>query len=310
VRLVVFGAGGVGSIFGAHLARAGHDVLLIGRRPQVLAVERDGLRIEGLTNMTVRPRVAEKLRPGERATMVLLTVKSYDTREAGLAIARAMGPRPILSLQNGLGNLEALEAGLSEGGWTTPRLNIAIGVLSWGVTFINYGHVRHAGAGNLILGDLAGGRAAKRFASLFEGVGIPTQYTDDILRAVWRKVIINCAINPVTADHRVPNGELLSDPLRGQAIALMREAMEVAAAEGYRFAEHEIEDELFRVLRLTAENRSSMLQDVLRGKRLELEALNGAILERGRKHGMKLPYTERIVKRLRAKQPQTATPTS
>ncbi len=301
VRLVVFGAGAVGSIFGAHLARAGHDVLLIGRRPQVMAVERDGLRIEGLTNMTVRPRVAESLRPGERATMVLLTVKSYDTQEAARAIARAMSPRPILSLQNGLGNLEDLERGLGEGGWASPRLNIALGVLSWGVTFVNYGHVRHAGAGSLVLGDLAGGRAAKRFASLFEGVGIPTQYTDDILRAVWKKVIINSAINPVTADHRVLNGELLTDPLRGQAVALMREALEVAAAEGYRFAEHEVEEELFRVLRLTAENRSSMLQDLLRSKKLELDALNGRILELGAKHGMRLPYTERIVKRLRAR---------
>jgi 2-dehydropantoate 2-reductase len=302
MRLVIFGAGAVGSLFGAHLARAGHDVLLVGRREHVKAVERDGLRIEGITNMTVRPRVAETLRPGERATMVILTVKSYDTEEACRQIARAMSPRPILSLQNGLGNLELMEKGLHSGGWTTPRLNIALGVLNWGVTYMSAGHIRHAGTGQLVLGDLSGGRAAKRFASLFEGVGIPTHYQDDILRAVWKKVIINCAINPVTADHRVLNGELLTDPLRGQAVSLLREALEVASAEGYSFAEHELEEELFRVLGATAENRSSMLQDVLRAKPTEIDALTGVVLRRGAAHGLKLPHSERIYKRLMAKQ--------
>jgi 2-dehydropantoate 2-reductase len=305
MRLVIFGAGGVGSLFGAFLARAGHDVLLVGRKEHVQWIERDGLRVEGVTNMTVRPRVASALRAGERATMVILTVKTYDTENACRTIARAMSSRPILSLQNGLGNLEAMERGLSAGGWTTPRLNVALGVLSWGVTFQGPGHILHAGTGSLVLGDLSGGRAAKRFASLFEGVGIPTQYTDDIVRAIWRKVIINAAANPVTADHRVINEELLNEPLRGQAIALMREALEVSAAEGYPFPEHEIEEELFRVLRQTAQNRSSMLQDVLRGRPTEIEAISGAILERGQRHGLKLPYTERIYRRLKAKQPPT-----
>ncbi len=304
MRLVVFGAGAVGSLFGAHLARAGHDVLLVGRKEHVKAIERDGLKVEGITNMTVRPRVAESLRPGERATMVILTVKSYDTSDACKAIARSMSPRPILSLQNGLGNLEAMEEGLQGGWWSTPRLNIALGVLNWGVTYLNAGHIRHAGSGSLVLGDLSGGRAAKRFASLFEGVGIPTQYNDDVLRAVWKKVIINCAINPVTADHKVLNGELLTDPLRGQSVSLMREALEVASAEGYPFPEHEVEEELFRVLRLTAENRSSMLQDALRGKPTEIEALSGVVLQLGSAHGLKLPHTERIFKRLMAKQPK------
>jgi 2-dehydropantoate 2-reductase len=304
MRLVVFGAGAVGSLFGAHLARAGHDVLLVGRKEHVKAIERDGLRVEGITNMTVRPRVAETLRPGERATMVILTVKSYDTQAAAKAIAQSMSPRPILSLQNGLGNLEAMEEGLHQGGWTTPRLNIALGVLNWGVTYVNAGHIRHAGSGALVLGDLSGGRAAKRFASLFEGVGIPTQYKDDVMKSVWKKVIVNCAINPVTADHRVPNGELLTDPLRGQAISLMREALEVSAAEGYPFPEHEVEEELFRVLRLTADNKSSMLQDALRGKPMELESMSGVILKLAAQHKLKLPHTERIYKRLLAKQPK------
>ncbi len=301
MRLVIYGAGGVGSLLGAYLARSGHDILLITRKPHLEAIERDGLRVDGLTNMTVRPRVATSLRTGERSTMVILTVKSYDTEKAAAEISKALVPRPVLSVQNGLGNLEALERGLSHGGWANPRLNIALSVFSWGVTFVEPGHVRHAGTGTFLIGDFAGGRAARRFASLFEGVGISAQFTPDILRAVWRKTIINAAINPVTALFRVSNGELLTEPLRSHALALMREAMEVAAAEGFRFAEHEMEEEFFRVLERTSTNLSSMLQDVQRNKRTEVDSISGAILERGARHNMKLPYTEKVVKRLRSR---------
>ncbi|MCL4324281.1 MAG: 2-dehydropantoate 2-reductase, partial [Candidatus Thermoplasmatota archaeon] len=297
MRLVVFGAGAIGSILGAYLARSGHDILLIGKKPQVDAIERDGLRIDGLTNLTVHPRVAENLRSGERSAMVILTVKSYDTEDACYKISRALTPRPILSVQNGLCNLTAMEKGLTKGGWANPRLYIALSVLSWGATLLDYGRIRHAGTGPFLVGDFAGGRAAKRFASLFEGVGISTVFTQDILSAIWRKAIINAAINPVTALYKVPNGEVLAEPLRSQSLALLHEALEVARAEGYRFAEHEMEEEFFRVLERTSANQSSMLQDVTRGKRTELDAISGEILARGAAHGMKLPRTERVVKK-------------
>lgn len=303
MRLVIFGAGAVGSLLGAFLARTGHDILLIGRKAQIEAIDREGLHVDGLTTLTVHPRVAESLRPGERSAMVILTVKSYDTEQACYEISKAVSPRPILSVQNGLGNLEAMERGLSRGGWSNPRLYIALSVLSWGVTLVDYGHVRHAGTGSFLMGDFAGGRAAKRFASLFEGVGISTQYTNDILSAVWKKAVINAAINPVTALYKVPNGEILTEPLRSQALTLMHEAMEVARAEGYPFAEHEMEEDFFRVLEKTSTNLSSMLQDVNRGKKTELDNISGVILSLGAKHGMKLPRTEKIVKRLKTRSP-------
>lgn len=301
MRLVIFGAGAVGSLLGAYLARSGHDILLVARKPHLEAVEREGLRVDGLTNMTVRPRVSATLRTGERSTMVILSVKSYDTEAASREISKALIPRPILSVQNGLGNLEAMERGLARGGWANPRLNIALSVFSWGVTLVEPGHVRHAGTGTFLIGDFAGGRAARRFASLFEGVGISAQYTPDILKAIWKKTLLNAAINPVTAIYKVPNGELLTEPLRSHALALMREAMEVAAAEGFRFAEHEMEEDFFRVLERTSTNLSSMLQDVMRNKRTEVDAISGAILARAAKHGMKLVYTEKIVKRLKGR---------
>jgi 2-dehydropantoate 2-reductase len=298
--LVIYGAGAIGSLLGAFLARSGHDILLIAKKEQADAIERDGLHVDGLTNLTVHPRVAENLRSGERSAMVILTVKSYDTEEACFRISKALTPRPILSVQNGLCNLEAMERGLSKGGWSNPRLYIALSVLSWGATLLSHGRVRHAGTGPFIVGDFAGGRAAKRFASLFEGVGISTQYTHDILSAVWRKAIINAAINPVTALYKVPNGEVLTEPLRSQSLALLHEALEVARAEGYRFAEHEMEEEFFRVLEKTSTNFSSMYQDVMRHKRTEIDAISGQILALGGKHGMKLPRTERVVKKVKS----------
>ena len=303
MRLVIYGAGAIGSLLGAFLARSGHDILLIAKKPQADAIERDGLRVDGLTNLTVHPRVAENLRSGERSAMVILTVKSYDTEDACYRISKSLTPRPILSVQNGLCNLEAMEKGLSKGGWSNPRLYIALSVLSWGATLLDQGRVRHAGTGPFLVGDFAGGRAAKRFASLFEGVGISTQYTHDILSAVWRKAIINAAINPVTAIYKVPNGEVLTEPLRSQSLALLHEALEVARAEGYRFAEHEMEEEFFRVLEKTSTNFSSMYQDVLRNKRTEIDAISGQILTLGSKHSMKLPRTERVVKKVKSLAP-------
>ncbi len=303
MRLVIYGAGAIGSLLGAFLARSGHDILLIAKKPQADAIERDGLRVDGLTNLTVHPRVAENLRSGERSAMVILTVKSYDTEDACYRISKSLTPRPILSVQNGLCNLEAMEKGLSKGGWSNPRLYIALSVLSWGATLLDHGRVRHAGTGPFLVGDFAGGRAAKRFASLFEGVGISTQYTHDILSAVWRKAIINAAINPVTAIYKVPNGEVLTEPLRSQSLALLHEALEVARAEGYRFAEHEMEEEFFRVLEKTSTNFSSMYQDVLRNKRTEIDAISGQILTLGSKHNMKLPRTERVVKKVKSLAP-------
>jgi 2-dehydropantoate 2-reductase len=157
-----------------------------------------------------------------------------------------------------------------------------------------------------LLADYAAGRHADGVATTFRAAGIPVRVEQDREREIWRKVLVNAAINPVTADHGIPNGRLLLDPYRGQALQLLDEALSVAQAEGVRFTDTDAQRELWRVVRATSDNRSSMLQDLDRGRRTEIDSISGAILDLGRQRGLSLPATDRIVQRIHSKEPHPA----
>jgi 2-dehydropantoate 2-reductase len=115
---------------------------------------------------------------------------------------------------------------------------------------------------------------------------------------------VNAAINPITADQGIENGALLKEPWRGQAERLLREAQAAARAEGFDFSDEEADRELWRVVRATAQNRSSMLQDLDRGRPTEIEAISGEILAAGGRHGIDLPQTRRALQRIRRREAQ------
>ena len=172
-------------------------------------------------------------------------------------------------------------------------------VNSYGATWLGPGRVRYAGAGEILLPASGGsGSPAERAASAFVSAGFEVRRVPEIRREVWRKLLVNAAVNPVTADHNVVNGALRKDPLRGQALRLLREAQGVARAEGFDFPDEEADAELWRVVRATAENRPSMLQDVDRGRPTEVEWIDGALLAIGARHGLDLPETRRALERV------------
>jgi 2-dehydropantoate 2-reductase len=267
VRIVVFGAGAVGSRFAAALARAGDSVLVVGRPAHVVAIAANGLVVDGEPGPPVRIEARSELPAGVRADVVLLTVKSYDVEVAGRAIANAFPhPVPVVALSNGLGIEAALAKGLAEGGWRSPGDWTIRGVHTVPARLVGPGHVAPTGSG------------------------------------VWRKALVNAAINPVTADHGIPNGRLAEEPWRGQALGLLREALQAAAAEGYPFDPAESERAVFGVVRATAENRSSMLEDLEHGRPTEVEAISGALLAAGRRHGIPMPATERAIVRIHTRE--------
>ncbi|HUI38720.1 MAG TPA: 2-dehydropantoate 2-reductase, partial [Thermoplasmata archaeon] len=231
---------------------------------------------------------------------VILTVKTFDLEAAGMAIARGIdAPTPVLALQNGLGIEARLAASLTSGGWPVAERQVVRGVNTIPATFLGPGRVRLAGDGEVVLGR--SGASDGGFASLLGGAGVRVRLVDSIDREVWKKALVNAAINPVTADHGLENGALVRDPWRGQALGLLHEARAVAEAEGFPFAAVDAEGELFRVVRATARNRSSMLQDLDAGRPTEVDAISGALLEIGRGHGLRLPNTERAVARIRTR---------
>ena len=167
------------------------------------------------------------------------------------------------------------------------------------------GCVRATGTGEVIL-PTPGGRGAlagpiELFKELLRGAGLTVRTSSDIDREVWRKALLNAAINPVTALHGVPNGRLIDGSLRSEAVALLTEARAVARAQGFVFGEAEATREFERVVRATSENRSSMLQDIDRGRPTEIEAISGELLRLGAVHGLDLPHTRAACVAVRAR---------
>ena len=309
MHVVVFGAGAVGTLFAARLTHARHQVTLVARPESVLQITAQGLTVEGTRPCHV-PGVAVGTVPTDRPVdALLLGVKAYDVRGACADIARRRPhPVPLLLPQNGLGIEERAVDGLTTGGWADPSPWVVRAIHSIPATLLGAGRVRQAGDGEILLPaeSVPPTPAVETWASLLSGLGYPVRRTTVLAREVWRKALVNAAINPVTADHGIPNGWLQRDPYRGQALQLLSEARAVAEAEGHAFREEELESDLWRVVRATAANRSSMLQDVERGRRTEVEEISGEILSRGRAHGLDLPATRRAVERLRRRSPAPA----
>jgi len=303
VKVVVVGAGAVGSLFGARLFAAGESVELVGRPDHVEAIRERGLRILNRTEEVFRVPARTQLPVGESPDAILLTVKAFALRSAAAAVARAFPrPRPTLLPQNGLGIESLAQPALAAGGWPVPAHWTVRAVHSVPVTWVAPGVIREAGTGEILLPDPATagalGPRVEQFRDLLHRARFAVRTVPDFDREVWRKVLVNAAINPVTAVQGVPNGRLLDGAPRTEAIRLLREALSAARVAGFDFAEEEAIQEFERVARATAENRSSMLQDLDRGRPTEIEAISGEILRIAGAHGLDLPATRAIIEEI------------
>jgi len=288
--VVVLGAGSLGSLIGGLLARE-HDVTLVGRDPHVRAIREDGLRIEGEITETVRP--AARTDAPESADLAVVCVKAFDTPAAAEALS-GTDLEACLSLQNGMGN----EATLAD------RLGATVlaGTCTYGAMRPDPGAVRCTGVGEITVGARAGGpsRAADRAGEAFEAAGLVTTVAEDMPRRLWEKLAVNAGINATTALARVDNGALLDGDASGVATAAGREVARVARAEGIDLPESAATAAVESVAGATADNTSSMRQDVLAGRRTEVDAIGGYVLERAREHGLEVPVNETMTRLLRA----------
>ena len=300
MNVIVLGAGAVGSLFGAKLARSGHTVTLVGRAAHVAAVRDHGLVVRNEHEEIVRLSAEVELRPGTKAEAALVTVKSFDLAAAMQELAEAISaPVPTLMPQNGIGIEVRAEAALRKGGWHDPKPWMVRAVHSVPVTWLEPGVVREAGTGEILLA-LPHGRGPsddciRLFEQLLRGAGFQVRLSPEFDRDVWRKLLVNAAINPLTAVRRVVNGALLEGEAHRTALALLGEACTAARAAGFDFTEDEAVREFERVARATAQNRSSMLQDLDRGRPTEIDAISGELLRVAARHGLSLPATRAIV---------------
>jgi len=307
-RVLVAGAGALGSVFGGFLCRAGYEVTILGRAPHVEAIARDGLHIDGIWGEHHIRGLHCATDPEALAgpfDAILIAVKSFDTAAIAARVEPLLAETGVaISLQNGLGNVEALEACMG-----APRV---IGArIIFGTILTSPGAARvTVYADPVLVGawqpDLHPARdaAARYWAAAFAGSGIPSQYTHQLQAALWAKVFYNAALNPLGALLGVHYGALAEDAeTRAVMDEVIGEAFGVARAEGVELPWQEAAAyrAVFydRLVPITFDHRSSMLQDLERGRRTEIEAINGAVWRRGERHSILTPYNETLTRLVR-----------
>lgn len=306
MKIAFVGPGAIGCLFAAHCAEAGLEAVLVDRHPErARRIARAGVLLSagGRTRRVRVPAVADPAAVGV-CEFVCFCVKAYDTAEAARAAAPLVGPATVaVSLQNGLGNREAIAAAL-------PGTPVLCAVTAQGATLTRPGEVRHAGWGPTSVAAADAGPAAERraarFADLLRAAGLEAAVEPEVEPMLWSKLILNAAVNPVTALAGVPNGTLLErEELRAPALAAAREGQAVARARPVRLLYEDAAAEALRLCALTRENESSMLQDLRQGRRTEIEAITGVIVNEGRRLGLDVPTHEDLLRRVRAQEERT-----
>ena len=282
-RVIVLGAGAIGSYYGALLSRKS-DVLLVGRPSHVEAINSKGLTLSGEAEGIFKVKAVAEVEDVPTGSLILLTTKAYDSEEAIRSIKGRLGRDVvILVLQNGLGN-EEIVRGIIRGGAEVVR-----GLATSGVEFTEPGKIVVRLVGETVLGR---SRTGERIADLFNKCGLKTRLTEDMSFEVWSKLAMNCVINPLSAILRVPDKDVAADSLRGLRRSIFEECVAVGRAEGVRLDMSLLEG-LERVIP-TYENYSSMCQDIMKGKQTEIDFINGKVVEMGRRHGIQTPANEVI----------------
>jgi 2-dehydropantoate 2-reductase len=280
MKIAVMGAGAVGCYYGFKLARGGHDVLLIGRPQHVEAIERQGLRLETQTfDEHIRVSASTEESAVQGAQLVLFCVKSTDTESAAAAIKPFLAPDTlVLSLQNGVENADRLRALLQQ--------EVVAAAVYVGTEMAGPGHVRHHGRGELVIEQL---KASDHIARALIAAGVPTDISDNVRGALWAKLILNCAYNALSAITQLPYGRLVKgEGITGVMGNLVDECVAVARADGLTIP-GDVDVDVRKIAQTAAGQYSSTAQDLARGKRSEIDHLNGLIVRRGEALGIATP---------------------
>ncbi|MFA7505897.1 MAG: 2-dehydropantoate 2-reductase [Burkholderiaceae bacterium] len=292
MKIAVMGAGAVGCYYGARLHQAGHEVVLIGRPALVEAVNERGLRLQSKDFDGFLPLSAsDSAQAITGAGLVLFCVKSGDTESAGAAMKPHLAADPtVLCLQNGVGNAERLTAVL--GREAVPA------VVYVATEMGGPGHVVHHGRGELVIGPSAGSEEAAR---LLSEAGVKTRVTASVQDALWAKLTVNCAYNALSALTQLPYGELLARPgFREIMTDVIGECQAVCKASGATLPGSILADTLAIADTMPAQ-RSSTAQDVARGRRSEIDFINGYVLREGERLGIATPVNRVLHALVRAK---------
>jgi 2-dehydropantoate 2-reductase len=291
MHFLVVGPGAMGCLFAAGLKRAGFEVTLLDYLPErARQINNQGIVVQGVTGeYTVKvPAVADRI--SAQPDFVLICVKSYTTKQAAEKIKPWLSPEAfVVTLQNGVGNLEILEA-------IFGKKKVFGGITAQGSTLLGPGKIRHAGQGETIIGpEEDPGSPLERIISAFNTAGFKTRSIKNVVDLIWGKLIINVGINVLSGLTRLKNGRLAElDGTRWVMENAVKEAVAVAHAKNIRLPYPDPLARVMEVCRDTAENIASMLQDVLKQRVTEVDFINGAIVREGIALGIPTPVNHTL----------------
>jgi 2-dehydropantoate 2-reductase len=296
-RVAVLGAGAVGSYFGGMLARSGVNVTLIARPAHVEAIRRNGLFLDTVTFQEhVSVAASTDLSVAHDADFVLFCVKTLDTEDAARSLAPHLAPdATVVSVQNGVDNVPRIRS--------ASGINALPAVVYVAAALPEPGHVKHSGRGELIVGEFSGTAhqspqqppRAERFAALWAAAGVPCRLSQNIEVDLWTKMVMNCAGNAITAIAQTSFAHAARNVQTREVMRMViDEAVAVGRAAGVQLSESGWVEKGIKNAEGLGDATSSMAQDIGRGKRTEIDSLNGYIVRRGTVLGVPVPVNSTL----------------
>ena len=294
MKILIMGAGAVGLFYGARLQRAGDDVYYCARGENLRVLHERGLEVKSFQgDFNLQVKATGDPREFAPYELILFCVKSYDT----IATARLLDGclaegGAVMTIQNGVENEAALCTVL-------PRESVMGGNARVGAELTAPGKLLHTASGIIEFGELDGSETprAQRMAEAFKRAGVFGQFTRDLKSVRWKKLMGNNGTNTVSALARCTLGEMFAEPESDALVLrLINETAMVGRAEGAKISAEDV-DALYNVARNFSNAsaiKTSTLQDLERGKRLEYDAISGAVVRAARRHGLSVPATETV----------------
>jgi 2-dehydropantoate 2-reductase len=299
MNIAIIGPGAIGLLLAGYLNKTGANITLVDHLPdRADKLNADGIRWEGKdADFRFRVPVTMGIKDPDKKDLAILCVKAYSTDAATRELHQSGYRGPVLTLQNGVGNVEIISRNL-------PGSPLIAGITSEGANLADAAHVRHGGKGKTFFGPIEHGRPDREFldrlASIMRTAGLDVELSNDPQSLIWSKLLVNAGINALTAIFMVRNGQLVEvDPARRLMSDLVLEGWEVVRRKKIKPVYEDPVAHVEEVCRRTAANYSSLYMDMKEGRQTEIDFINGAIVREGAALGLPCPRNDMVAKIVR-----------
>lgn len=283
MKIIILGAGAIGSLFGAKLSKL-NDVTLVARKEHAGAINKRGLEVIGLEKMNYKVKAASKIGRLEENTLVILSTKAQDSEKAVNDIKNIIRKDTIIMcLQNGLYSENIVKKIIRN------RCLVLRAITNFGAVFLNPGIVDYR---SYSYTSIEKSPKSKEIADNFTKCGLNGHVSGNIKHDMWKKLVFNCVLNPLTAILKMENKGICDERLNPLKKMIIDECCKVAEKDGIKF-----DMDFLKILNAefkSSQNVSSMQQDVIKGKKTEIDYLNGAVAEMGKKHQVECPANDAL----------------